>query len=459
MTNTSTSESTLSAKSAKATIVWYSKLPGLTGWRRGKLVVAGNGRIREDVMLYGGKQVPVAPDAVYQIRHYDGGKTKFTKIGRSYELAQTKLAEHQASRDLERINTFLGIVTPEPLKPEAAPRTLAEHAASYIATKQTVNISPELVTLYERTIGGLVEYITRLGLTLAEEVTEQHVLDLLKAVRESGYKTHDDRHRKYSPKSMHSRYMVIRGFLDKGCRVEVNRLLPTAHKQYGRKPDPQKTKYTDEQIDRLMAVCSDYHRAVFTTLLSTGLRYEELAHLRWAHIDFAEGKINIVGEETVYRTFRNRLTGKPETRAIKFRTKNGKGRTVPIFPSLRPVLEQWRAANPDTVYVFGTANDLPDGHWLEALKEYAREAKLVCGVCEGCNRERGDCEEFTIHRLRHTFGHRCVAAGVPLHTLSKWLGHHDVNVTAKVYLQGGEWTGADPFAAAARKVVPIREVA
>jgi integrase len=443
------------AGTTKATILWYSKIDGISGWRRGKTITGGNGRIKMDVMDVAGREVPVAPDAVFQIRHYVDGKTKFTTIGKDYALAQSKLAAYTASRDLERINATLGIVTPEPVV-VTAPRTIADQVAAYLKTKQSTRISPELVTLYERTLKSFQGHLSRAGVTQAGDITQQHVLDYLKAVKEAGYTTNDGRRRQYSPKSMHGRYMAIRGWLDKECRLDVTRLLPAAHKEYGTKPDPKKTKYSEEQIERLLDVCSDYHRAVFTTLLSTGLRYEELAHLRWANVSFAENKITIVAEETVYRTVRDRKTGRKETRSITFSTKNGKGREVPIFPSLRTVLEQWRARNPEAIYVFGTSSDLPDGHWLESLKDYAREAGLNCGVCESCNTGRNDCAEFTIHRLRHTFGHRCVAAGVPLHTLSKWLGHHDVNITAKVYLQGGEWKGADPFAQAeSSKVVSI----
>jgi hypothetical protein len=33
------------------------------------------------------------------------------------------------------------------------------------------------------------------------------------------------------------------------------------------------------------------------------------------------------------------------------------------------------------------------------------------------------------HDLRHTFGTRCAAAGVPLRTLQAWMGHADIKTT------------------------------
>jgi integrase len=34
-----------------------------------------------------------------------------------------------------------------------------------------------------------------------------------------------------------------------------------------------------------------------------------------------------------------------------------------------------------------------------------------------------------IHDLRHTFGTRCAAAGVPMRTLQEWMGHRDITTT------------------------------
>ena len=36
---------------------------------------------------------------------------------------------------------------------------------------------------------------------------------------------------------------------------------------------------------------------------------------------------------------------------------------------------------------------------------------------------------ITFHELRHTFGTRMAAAGVPLRTIQQWLGHADAKTT------------------------------
>ena len=45
-----------------------------------------------------------------------------------------------------------------------------------------------------------------------------------------------------------------------------------------------------------------------------------------------------------------------------------------------------------------------------------------------CGREGG----ITFHSLRHTFGTRMAAAGVPMRTLQEWMGHRNL-ATTEIY--------------------------
>jgi integrase len=42
---------------------------------------------------------------------------------------------------------------------------------------------------------------------------------------------------------------------------------------------------------------------------------------------------------------------------------------------------------------------------------------------------RGGAREVRFHDLRHTFGTRMAAAGVPMRTLQEWMGHRDFKTT------------------------------
>jgi integrase len=43
--------------------------------------------------------------------------------------------------------------------------------------------------------------------------------------------------------------------------------------------------------------------------------------------------------------------------------------------------------------------------------------------------EQADVRRITFHELRHTFGTRMAANGVPLRTIQHWMGHADAKTT------------------------------
>lgn len=43
--------------------------------------------------------------------------------------------------------------------------------------------------------------------------------------------------------------------------------------------------------------------------------------------------------------------------------------------------------------------------------------------------KRAEINTVTFHELRHTFGTRMSAAGVPMRTIQHWMGHADIKTT------------------------------
>lgn len=52
----------------------------------------------------------------------------------------------------------------------------------------------------------------------------------------------------------------------------------------------------------------------------------------------------------------------------------------------------------------------------------------AAGMGQRCGRKGG----ITFHSLRHTFGTRMAAAGVPMRTLQEWMGHRNL-ATTEIY--------------------------
>jgi integrase len=223
------------------------------------------------------------------------------------------------------------------------------------------------------------------------------------------------------------------------CDIDPKKLIDAAtHNALRKLPDLDTTPYTKTEVEKLLAVCSPYYRMVFTLLLNTGMRRREAANLTRENLRWDAGQIFVPGEQSIVKK------GKVNV----FKSKARRGRMIPLYASLRSALLEWLKLNPEGVYVVGTPRcDNPNTHWLCALKKYAREAGLNCGVCASCV-EKGECKRWYLHRFRHTYAHRCLDVNPNLQELSRNLGHSTLAMTLN-YLKGRTSSNAvDPFAPA-----------
>lgn len=148
-------------------------------------------------------------------------------------------------------------------------------------------------------------------------------------------------------------------------------------------------------------------RCLYLIAAMTGLRIGELLGLRWRDVDWAAQKIR-VGDNWVRGEF-----GDPKSA--------GSDRAVPMANRAARELElhfqrSGCQADGDLVFphpVTGTPLD----------KSKVRKRFIAAVVAAGVKRH------LTIHDLRHTFGTRMAAAGVPLRTIQAWMGHADFKTT------------------------------
>lgn len=139
----------------------------------------------------------------------------------------------------------------------------------------------------------------------------------------------------------------------------------------------------------------------------TGLRQGELVALRWRDVDWSAGRIR-VRQNHVLGEF-----GTPKSRRST--------RSVPMADVVAAELDRLSTATRypgDEHLVFGHPLDGTPINKAEILKRYRKALKIA----------HLD-EALTFHCLRHTFGTRMAAAGVPMRTLQEWLGHRDVATT------------------------------
>ena len=153
--------------------------------------------------------------------------------------------------------------------------------------------------------------------------------------------------------------------------------------------------------------------ALYTVAATTGLRQGELVALRWRDIDWTAGVVR------VRRNYSRGEWGTPKSRRSS--------RAVPLADRVAAELErhfQRSAYRSDDSLVFCHPHT---GNPYDAskLRERFYGAMAAAGMKGRCGRKGG----ITFHSLRHTFGTRMAAVGVPMRTLQEWMGHRDFTTT------------------------------
>jgi len=151
-------------------------------------------------------------------------------------------------------------------------------------------------------------------------------------------------------------------------------------------------------------------RALYLTAAMTGLRQGELLALRWRDVDWTAQRVR-VRQNYVLGEF-----GTPKSRRSE--------RSVPMADAVGGELDRFYKAGSepaDDALVFAdphTGEPLRRGALMRRYRRALKAAKLD--------------HTLRFHDLRHTFGTRMAAAGVPMRTLQEYMGHRDI-ATTQIY--------------------------
>lgn len=217
-----------------------------------------------------------------------------------------------------------------------------------------------------------------------------------------------------APKSVRNYLGVLHSLMSFVERREWCIRNPCRHVDFPRIPESDADiRYLDiEQVETLLRAIDIDHEwgptehALYLTAAMTGLRQGELLALRWRDVYWVAGRI------CVRRNFVRGEYGTPKSRRSS--------RSVPLADRVLAELDaQFKRTmrRGDDELVFGhpaLGVPLDRSRLIKRFKMAAREAGL------------GD---VRFHDLRHTFGTRMAASGVPMRTLQEWLGHRDFKTT------------------------------
>lgn len=202
-------------------------------------------------------------------------------------------------------------------------------------------------------------------------------------------------------------------------------------------------RFDEVELDRFREfVAGDRYEVLWETALETGMRFGELAALRWANVDLDEQAIFVV--ENITRTEENRRTlGTP---------KSDTGlRSLGLSDELTALLREHRNEIDDRKRHDPTWNAF-DLVFPGELGRYMSPSTMNDILADLCR--RASVKVITFHSLRHTSATFQIEAGIPTKTVSERLGHVDPAYTLRTYVhpdRASHRRAADLFGAHLRK--------
>jgi integrase len=179
---------------------------------------------------------------------------------------------------------------------------------------------------------------------------------------------------------------------------------------------------TIEQTRKLVEAAKENRLYVAIKLIAeTGLRRGEALGLRWEDIDFEKGKIHV--RHTLARSKNGLYLTPPKTKASR--------RVLDIAPSLADLLRSHKIAQDEEAR--SAANKFLNKEFIFATRtgEPVDPRNLQRSVALAC--KKAGLDTVGPHTLRHSAATTMLEAGVPIHIVSRILGHSKINITVDIY--------------------------
>lgn len=275
--------------------------------------------------------------------------------------------------------------------------TLDTVAAEWIELRPNAGDGTKLnyERLWARTWGPLIGHLP------ANRVRED---DLARAVMALG--------RTYSKKSLENQRGLLSGIIGRAVRrgfLEENiaRGMPLPAGKYGRRKEMR--ILTPEEFAEVDALLLPHYRTFVRTLYATGLRFGEAVALEVQ--DWRSPNL-YVRQALKWSPDNNRVIGPPKT--------DSGVRTVTVTDELHDALDALAAGRAGDEFLFRAPRGGPILHrtfwsrvWLPAVTHLSPRPR--------------------IHDLRHSHASLLLARGIPIHVVSRRLGHSNIQVTVNTY--------------------------
>jgi site-specific recombinase XerD len=249
------------------------------------------------------------------------------------------------------------------------------------------NYSQSTMRAYLLALGDLGRHFTQ----PLDELTPENIRE---------YQAYLFRVRHLHANTVNLRVAAIRFFYNKVLR----RNWSAEETPYPKLPAQLPVVLSPEEVNRLIECAPTLvYRTILMTLYATGLRREELAHLKISDIDSQRMVIHVQGG------------------------KGRKDRDVMLSPKLLEALRHHYRSLPKKPAVWL----VPGGTYHNADDHI--DSKVVWHACQRAAQAAGLAKKIHPHTLRHCFATHLLEAGTDLRTIQLLLGHSDLKATT-VYL-------------------------
>ena len=165
---------------------------------------------------------------------------------------------------------------------------------------------------------------------------------------------------------------------------------------------------TLKEIKELLEKCPSWFYPIIYAFLATGLRRNELIHLRWCDVDMRNHLIRVSNQEAFH------------TKSLLPRTVGMKQRLYEIFQNMLTEKKHIKKkAESNGQFVFISSEGLP--YSSSVLQKAWMKIRRELGV------------NYRLHDFRHTFCSYLIIRGVDIKTVQVLMGHSDVRTTMQIY--------------------------
>ena len=173
----------------------------------------------------------------------------------------------------------------------------------------------------------------------------------------------------------------------------------------------------------LKAIQGHQFEDLFRVTIFTGMREGEVLGLLWDCVDLKKGTITINKQLQLVRGSGGKYQLVP--------TKNGKGRTITIAPSVAKILQSIRRSQLERKLRYGECWEDTGFVFTDELGQHLKHQTVYLNFKQVV--ESIGCPDTRFHDLRHTYAVASIKSGDDIKTIQENLGHATAAFTLDVY--------------------------